>query len=151
MMINTKPDASPGRESLFSSHPETRVPIAELQGSGRSPSARRMCGTSPPPKNRKIPLQSRHPQNRKQEKTFRGFLLQKENMTSYGGITHIRLKGRRCILPLSLSIQAPLFFSFDGIPESTSAVSGPRDPASRRSAILVPCNKKQEPPIGCLL
>ena len=31
------------------------------------------------------------------------------HMTSYGGIIRIRLKGRRLYLPLSLSIQAPLY------------------------------------------
>ena len=31
---------------------------------------------------------------------------------SYGGIIHIRYKGRKCLLPLSLSIQAPLHFQF---------------------------------------
>ena len=38
------------------------------------------------------------------------------SITSYGGITHIRFKGRRSYLPLSLSLQAPLRFSVVGHP-----------------------------------
>ena len=94
---NTESRAPPGRESLFSSHPETRVPIAEIQNSGCSPSVRHMCGI-PPPVRRK-----------KQEKTIRGFLLQKKNITSYGGITRIRLKGRSLITSSQPAAQAPLF------------------------------------------
>ena len=39
-------------------------------------------------------------------------LLQTSKSISYGGIIRIRYKGRRCILPLSLSKQAPPAFSF---------------------------------------
>ena len=52
---------------------------------------------------------------KKQEKTICGFPPAKRKYTSYGGITHIRLKGRRCFLPLSLSTQAPLFFQLSKI------------------------------------
>ena len=39
------------------------------------------------------------------------------SISSYGGITHIRFKGRRSYLPLSLSPQAPLRFLVIGQPQ----------------------------------
>ena len=49
-------------------------------------------------------------------------------MTSSGGIIRIRLKGRRYVLPLSLSAQAPLFFH----PDYTTA-------CTKLQQVLLPC------------
>ena len=95
-----------GRCLLASSHAGTRLPIADLQDSGRSPSVRHICGS--------CFLLS---QKKKQENTCCGILLSQSKSISYGGIIHIRYKGRRSHLPLSqfseyFRCKLPCIFSY---------------------------------------
>ena len=89
-------NASLGRELLFPSHPETRVPIALYKAQGAPPRP------------------ATHSGDEKNRRNLLWFLLRQHVISSYGGITHIRFKGRRSYLPLSLSLQAPLRFSVVG-------------------------------------
>ena len=82
-----------GRCLLASSHAGTRLPIAVIQNSGRSPSVR-----------------FSFPKDKKTKTPDLNASVKSSLMTSSGGIIRIRLKGRRYVLPLSLSAQAPLFF-----------------------------------------
>ena len=82
-----------GRCLLASSHAGTRLPIAVIQDSGRSPSVR-----------------FSFPKDKKTKTPDSNASVKSSLMTSSGGIIRIRLKGRRYVLPLSLSAQAPLFF-----------------------------------------
>ena len=133
--MNTKSDASPGRESLFSSHPETRVPIAEYKTQGappqpatcveyrlliqknrRKPFVVSSCKKSYDFLRRHYPHQVKgskvHPSSQPVNTSSPVFQLSKQKpetpvlmppveklrtMTSYGGITRIRLKGRSWI------------------------------------------------------
>ena len=63
-------------------------------------------------KPRALPLSPPHSVETKSRRNLLWFLLRQYviSITSYGGITHIRFKGRRSYLPLSLSLQAPLHF-----------------------------------------
>ena len=85
-----------GRCLLASSHAGTRLPIAVIQNSGRSPSVR-----------------FSFPKDKKTKTPDSNASVKSSLMTSSGGIIRIRLKGRRYVLPLSLSAQAPLFFHPD--------------------------------------
>ena len=66
------------------------------------------------------------------------------HMTSYGGIIRIRLKGRRCFLPLSLSSQAPLFL-FDGIIARLRAICKMFTSADGQAVQILPENKEKQP------
>ena len=79
-----------GRCLLASSHAGTRLPIANLQGSGRSPSVRHIRGSRFLLSQKIISYKSK---NRRQP--FRDASCKKSLcMTSYDGIIRIRLKGR---------------------------------------------------------
>ena len=101
-----------GRGLLASSHAGTRLPIAAncIQGTGRSPSARR--GTAA-----EVPLSSPFPKGTKNGRHRKRCLPKKvdDSTTSYGGIIRIRCKGRRCFLPLSPSSRAPPVFCCEPI------------------------------------
>ena len=96
-----------GRGLLASSHAGTRLPIAVPSGpdTGRSPSVRprpvgrAACGV------RHIPSE----EVQKNRASIHGRpRIVSGHMTTYGGITHIRSKGRSAQLPLSPLLRAPL-------------------------------------------
>ena len=93
-----------GRYSKVSSHPETQVPIAlrKAQGAPPLPEYIFFISTSFPKicnKKRRCPLWI---------SPYINLIL-----TSYDGIIHIRYKGRRCRLPLSLPHRLPRILSCD--------------------------------------
>ena len=101
-----------GRGLLASSHAGTRLPIAAncIQGTGRSPSARRGHAAE-------IPLSPSFPKAQKNGRHHKRCLPEKadDSTTSYGGIIRIRCKGRRWFLPLSPSSRAPPVFCCEPI------------------------------------